>query len=97
MTIVRTLKVNPSYILNFLMSPIVQNDLEENASGTTNQIELNTTMVKNQIVPLPPLAEQKRIVAKIDHLMELCNSLEQGIKVATEKRSRVLEAVLARV
>jgi len=48
-------------------------------------------------IPLPPLAEQKRIVAKIDQLMALCDGLEQGIEAATRKRSSVLGAVLAAV
>ena len=96
-TVVRTMIVNRDYILNFLMSPIVQNDLEENASGTTNQIELNTTMVKNQLIPLPPLNEQKRIVTKIDQLMKLCNTLGQQIKDSTEKQTAILDAVLARL
>jgi type I restriction enzyme S subunit len=96
-TVVRTIIVNSEYILNFLMSPIVQNDLEDKASGTTNQIELNTTMVKNQLIPLPPLAEQKRIVVKIGQLMELCNVLGQQIKDSTKKQAAILDAVLARL
>ena len=31
------------------------------------------------LVPFPPLAEQKRIVAKIDHLMVLCDNLKKNI------------------
>ncbi|NJK52651.1 MAG: restriction endonuclease subunit S [Leptolyngbyaceae cyanobacterium SU_3_3] len=76
-TIVRPLEVCNEYVLNFLMSPIVQNHIEENASGTTNQIELNTTTVTIQVLPLPPLAEQRRIVAKIDQLMARCDQLEK--------------------
>jgi type I restriction enzyme S subunit len=47
--------------------------------------------------PLPPFNEQKRIVEKIDQLMELCNSLEQQIKDSTGKKSEILVAVLSRV
>ena len=35
--------------------------------------------LRNYLFPLPPLSEQKRIVAKIDQLMELCNTLGQQI------------------
>jgi type I restriction enzyme, S subunit len=76
-TVVRVIGLCNEYVLNFLMSPTVQNHIEENASGTTNQIELNTTTVNNQIFPLPPLAEQRRIVAKIDELMARCDELEK--------------------
>jgi type I restriction enzyme, S subunit len=76
-TIVRPIEICNEYVLNFLMSPIVQNHIEENASGTTNQIELNTTTVTIQIISLPPLPEQHRIVAEIDRLMARCDELEK--------------------
>jgi type I restriction enzyme S subunit len=75
-TIVRLIGISNDFILRFLSSPIIQEDLESTASGTTNQIELNTSTVINQPIPLPPLAEQKRIVAKVDELMKLCDELE---------------------
>ena len=46
-------------------------------------------------VPLPPLAEQHRIVAKVDTLMALCDELEQQLNQADQQRRRLLEAVLA--
>jgi type I restriction enzyme S subunit len=45
--------------------------------------------------PLPPLAEQHRIVAKVDELMALCDQLEQQLSQADQQRMRLLEAVLA--
>ncbi|THD81075.1 hypothetical protein E7811_17510 [Aliigemmobacter aestuarii] len=44
--------------------------------------------------PLPPLAEQHRIVAKVDALMTLCDQLEASLTTATTTRSRLLEALL---
>jgi type I restriction enzyme S subunit len=37
---------------------------------------LNKSSISNVLIPLPPLAEQRRIVAKVDELMELCDTLE---------------------
>ena len=50
---------------------------------------------KNMLVPLPPLAEQHRIVAKVDELMALCDRLEASLATADEARRRLLEALLA--
>jgi type I restriction enzyme S subunit len=44
--------------------------------------------------PLPPLAEQHRIVAKVDALMALCDRLEAALTTADTTRTRLLEALL---
>jgi type I restriction enzyme S subunit len=46
-------------------------------------------------VALPPLAEQHRIVAKVDELMALCDRLEASLATADDTRRRLLEALLA--
>ena len=46
------------------------------------------------IIPLPPLAEQQRIVAKVDELMALCDRLEAVLREREILRRRLLEAVL---
>ncbi|RPJ07671.1 MAG: hypothetical protein EHM28_06345 [Spirochaetaceae bacterium] len=53
--------------------------------------------IRGCFLPLPPLAEQKRIVAKIDQLMALCDRLESRITAAGEKQTAILNAVMARV
>ncbi|MBR6125330.1 restriction endonuclease subunit S, partial [Candidatus Saccharibacteria bacterium] len=71
-TVVRSNKnVNPKYVYYFLITPLIQRGIEERCSGSTNQIELGTETVKNYLFPLPPLAEQKRIVAKLEQLFKL--------------------------
>jgi type I restriction enzyme S subunit len=46
-------------------------------------------------IPLPPLAEQHRIVAKVDALMALCDRLEASLAHAAATRRRLLDALLA--
>ena len=45
-------------------------------------------------VPLPPLAEQHRIVAKVDELMALCDQLEQQLNAGEQLSRKLLEAVV---
>jgi len=45
-------------------------------------------------VPLPPLAEQHRIVAKVDELMALCDRLEADLAAADAARRRLLDSLL---
>ncbi|WP_276916573.1 restriction endonuclease subunit S [Aneurinibacillus aneurinilyticus] len=76
-TIVRTSKlVDSQYIYYYLASPEVQNSIEDIASGSTKQKELNTSTIKSILIPIPPLNEQKRIVNKIDELLSLTNFLK---------------------
>jgi type I restriction enzyme, S subunit len=49
------------------------------------------------LIPIPPLAEQHRIVAKIDQLMTLCDRLEQQIDAVASKQTTLLNAVMAQV
>lgn len=61
------------------------------------QPNLNVGKIKETLVPLPPLAEQHRIVAKIDQLMFLCDTLEKQIDNASGKQTELLNAVMAQV
>ncbi len=48
------------------------------------------------LIPLPPLAE-RRIVAKVDELMAVCDRLEASLARGEETRGRLVEAVLREV
>ncbi|MDP2780899.1 restriction endonuclease subunit S [Devosia sp.] len=56
---------------------------------------LNLDNIRSLSVPLPPLAEQHRIVAKVDELMALCDQLEATLTSADDTRSKLLDALLA--
>ena len=61
-------EVTAKYILAYLRVKFV--DINRSADGSTNQTFLNLTKTSKWIIPLPPLAEQQRIVAKIEELFE---------------------------
>lgn len=50
--------------------------MEKLGSGSTNQTELSAGTIKNLLFPLPPLAEQKRIVEKLEQMLPLCERLK---------------------
>lgn len=74
--VVRPLFVNPSYILVFWKCPFfIENGIPK-MTGTAGQKRVPMDYFANSPFPLPPLAEQHRIVAKVDELMTLCDQLE---------------------
>lgn len=76
-TVIRLLKscVDPSFCYFYFINPTVQSVIENMSDGSTKQRELSTTTVRNFLVPLPPLEEQKRIVARIEELMPRIDKL----------------------
>jgi type I restriction enzyme S subunit len=50
--------------------------------------------IRSLNTPIPPLAEQHRIVAKVDELMALCDQLEAQLTTTQTDSRRLLEAVL---
>ena len=47
------------------------------------------------LVPLPPLAEQRRIVAKVEQLMALVDAIETQLAASRDKGHKLLEAVIS--
>ena len=68
-------------------------DLKPYVTGTA-QPKMNQAKMNSIPVALPPLAEQRRIVAKVDELMAVCDRLEASLAVGEETRGRLVEAVL---
>ncbi len=68
-------------------------DLKRYVTGTA-QPKMNQAKMNSIPIALPPLAEQHRIVAKVDQLMSLCDQLETQLTTTTADSRRLLETVL---
>ena len=70
-TVIRPLKqfVLPEYLYYYFANPSVQSVIEDQADGTTKQKELATATIKAYLTPIPPLDEQRRILAKLTEVL----------------------------
>jgi type I restriction enzyme S subunit len=76
-------------------SIMAQKSYLEAQSTTTTISYLNKTKCESVPVGLPPLAEQRRIVAKVDELMALVDALQTQLTAARTTAERLMEAVVA--
>ena len=80
-SVVRTMnEVSSEYMYAYISSDIMQQYLEENLAGSTNQKELYIGVLESMNVSLPPLAEQHRIVAKIEELFSKLDQIEKSLE-----------------
>lgn len=85
--------VDGQYFVKALRASADEGRLAEYFTGTTFK-HFTGTALRAYVFPLPPLAEQHRIVAKVDQLMALCDQIETGLGVVDDTRSRLLESIL---
>jgi type I restriction enzyme S subunit len=71
-----------------------KDDLEKFAPSTA-QKNINLGILEEVRVPIPPAAEQRRIVAKVDKLMALVDQLEAQLAASRDTAGKLLEAVVA--
>jgi type I restriction enzyme S subunit len=82
-----------SFIKTFLGSQLYWQQLYANSMGT-GQPNVNATALKGLTFPLPPIAEQRRIVAKVDELITLCDNLKARLNDAQVIQSRLADAIV---
>ena len=83
------------FMLLALRAKWVRELFEDKATGTSNSMQnISQQKIKSAPIAMPPFAEQKRIVAKVEELMGLCDQLSAGLASAEETRERVLAAVV---
>lgn len=76
-----------------LASPFVYEQATQSITGTA-QPTIPLKPLRNFLIPLPPIAEQNRIVARVDELMSLCDKLVAQLASTTASRRQLLEATL---
>ncbi|NJC43703.1 UNVERIFIED_ORG: type I restriction enzyme S subunit [Xanthomonas campestris] len=77
-----------------LSSPLMYRQYDQIKAGGSHTNKLNLGDIPRLYVPVPPLVEQRRIVAKVDELMALCDRLEARQADADSAHAQLVQALL---
>jgi type I restriction enzyme S subunit len=87
--------ISPDFINTAINSAYFrQTQINPEITQQCGQANFNGTKLKNTLIPLPPLAEQKRIVTKVDKLMKLCDELETKLTQTQTEREKIINAAV---
>ena len=85
------------FTLHFLNSLSGMAEMKRLAITTSGLYNLSVSKIRGIVVPLPPLAEQRRIVAKVDQFMTLCDDLESKLRQSQTDGAKLMEAVVHKI
>jgi type I restriction enzyme S subunit len=88
--------INNKFLAYELKSPLVQKQILEK-SKTSAQSNLFIGKIKEIRIAIPPFNEQKRIVARVDQLLSLCDELEAGLMRSLADSEKLMEAVVGKI
>jgi type I restriction enzyme S subunit len=84
--------LDKDFLYALLSSRFIRTVFEAAAAGAV-VLNLNADKVRTVPIPLPPLAEQSRIVARVEELMQLCDALEAQGQLEAEQHARLVSTL----
>ena len=91
--VIRPLYVSPRYLRYYLECPTIATHAA-NKKQSIGVPDLGMGEIKKYIIAVPPLAEQLRIVNRLDQLVGLCDDLKKTIIQSKECAAQIIEAIL---
>ena len=86
-------RIYPKYVLNSILSPFLYAQaISQNRGATVGHV--NVADVKNFILPLPPLTEQKEIVARVEKHLQTITQLEIQIATRETTTKQLMQSIL---
>jgi type I restriction enzyme S subunit len=90
-----SLLCNNKFINLVNLSPFSRNYYALAAGGTSSSMKnVTREQILNLVIGMPPLAEQHRIVAKVDELMMFCDQLKSRITTANKQQKKLADVLV---
>lgn len=91
---VRGLGIVSDFLNISLKSELLLSAIYEKSTGTANQANIGMEALSNWVLPLPPIREQHRVVAKVDKLMTLCDQLKSRLQTSQQTQLALAESLV---
>ena len=85
----------PEYLYYFFLQPDFRSEGKKNMSGAVGQKRVSKDYIENTSIPLPPLTEQKRIVAKLDAVFEQADTVTANVQKQLNEYRSLKSSLLA--
>lgn len=90
LSVLRPRSVLPQFLMIMLRTQYARSSLIDSASQTTNIANISLGKLNPLLIPVPPTDEQSRIVARVEELMTLCDTLEAKGKLEAKQHARLV-------
>jgi type I restriction enzyme S subunit len=84
------------YIYHYIRQQSFRDRAEANMTGTAGQLRVPVEFIRNEIIPLPPLEEQKEIINKIRDFFTQADTIEKSVKIAQAHCEKLSQSILAK-
>lgn len=88
-----SLGIKNTYLLKTMVAPLFYDEMRAGMTGVAIT-RVTLSKLNDAIIPLPPVAEQHRIVAKVDELMALCDALKVRLADAQTTQLHLADAIV---
>ncbi|MBP3982294.1 restriction endonuclease subunit S [Acidovorax sp. JG5] len=92
--VLRPWQLEPRFVMALLRTPYARSTLIDSASQTTNIANVSLGKLRPLAFPVPPLAEQSRIVTRVEELMRLCDALQAKGQLQATQHAQLVSTLL---
>ncbi|MDE5603316.1 MAG: restriction endonuclease subunit S [Helicobacter sp.] len=87
-------RILPKYFYHYFASSLIQDNIEEYATGSTKQKELSLTLIKQIKIPLPPIEIQQKIIDFVESKRETIRAYQNTIQSLQDSISNELKELI---
>ncbi len=86
--------ISRTYIFNFILQENFRRDAQRSMTGSAGQLRVPADYLRQTPIPLPPLPEQRRIVAEVERRLSVADGVERTVEQSLMQAKRLRQSIL---